>query len=170
VGSPEEVITEERLRDTYGIDVRIFSAVDPTSGDDFRFCIPVKEPRDILTSGLSGLENVFDGKSRINGDLAIIELGRGVSIEVSTQKEGKVKVYLPSNEILLSLSPLKSSGRNVLKGNISNIMQQGSNVKVAVDTGQSFEVLITEKSLKELGLQEKTEVYITFKATAVQVF
>jgi iron complex transport system ATP-binding protein len=171
VGSPEEVITEERLRDTYDIDVRIFSAVDPTCGDDVRFCVPVKDPRDILASGLAGLENVFEGQSRVNGDLAIVELGSGTSIEASTHKEGKVTVCLPSNEILLSLNPLKSSGRNVFKGYINSIIKQGPNViKVVVEAGQRFEVLITESSRTDLTLEEGTEVYIIFKATAVQVF
>jgi iron complex transport system ATP-binding protein len=42
VGSPDKVITEENLKETYEIDVRILSANDPVSGEEIRFCIPAK--------------------------------------------------------------------------------------------------------------------------------
>ena len=39
VGSPEEVMTEANLRDTYGIDVRILDTSDPISGKKLKYCI-----------------------------------------------------------------------------------------------------------------------------------
>jgi len=170
VGNPEEVITEENLRATYGIDVRIFSAIDPTSGDDIRFCIPASETTDILTSGLAGIENSFEGNSKIEGGIALIDIGGNSRLEAVTRKEGKVRVYLPSNEIILSTSRIKSSGRNVLKGQITELQEQDMTVKVGVDVGQKIAVLITRKSSANLGLRIGLNVYITIKASAVQVF
>jgi iron complex transport system ATP-binding protein len=42
-GPAEEVITEDNLKNTYGIDVRIYSADDPASGGQVRFCVPAEE-------------------------------------------------------------------------------------------------------------------------------
>jgi len=40
VGPPDEVMTEERLRQTYGMDVRLLTVEDPASGKTRRFCVP----------------------------------------------------------------------------------------------------------------------------------
>jgi ABC-type cobalamin/Fe3+-siderophores transport system ATPase subunit len=42
MGKPEQVITENSLRDIYGIDVRIFDVSDPATGEILRFCEPLK--------------------------------------------------------------------------------------------------------------------------------
>jgi iron complex transport system ATP-binding protein len=47
LGSPDKVITEENLKATYEIDVRILSAVDPVSGENIKFCMPAKENSNI---------------------------------------------------------------------------------------------------------------------------
>jgi iron complex transport system ATP-binding protein len=41
VGPPTEVMSEEQLRELYGIDVRILTGVDPRTGAHMRACIPV---------------------------------------------------------------------------------------------------------------------------------
>jgi iron complex transport system ATP-binding protein len=41
VGPPPEVMSEEQLRELYGIDVRILTGVDPATGTQMRACIPV---------------------------------------------------------------------------------------------------------------------------------
>ncbi len=42
-GNADKVITEENLKNTYGIDVRIFSADNPAGKEPVRFCIPAEE-------------------------------------------------------------------------------------------------------------------------------
>ena len=37
-GSPQEIVTETNLKQTYGIDVKIFSFSDPLTGEALRFC------------------------------------------------------------------------------------------------------------------------------------
>jgi iron complex transport system ATP-binding protein len=37
-GQPDEIVTEENLKQTYGIDVKIFTHLDPATGEEFRFC------------------------------------------------------------------------------------------------------------------------------------
>ena len=170
VGDPEEVITEENLRATYGMDVRIFSVIDPTNGDDLRFCVPASETADILTMGLAGIENSFEGGSKIEDGVALIHIGNSTRIEALTKKEGKVRVYLPSSEIILSTIKIRSSGRNVLKGQIIDLQDRDMRVKAKVDIGKKLTVLITRESSINLGLKVGMEVYLTIKAAALQVF
>jgi iron complex transport system ATP-binding protein len=37
-GSPREIVTEDSLKQTYDMDVKIFTFNDPVSGEEFRFC------------------------------------------------------------------------------------------------------------------------------------
>lgn len=37
-GDPGEIVTEDNLKQTYGIEVKIFKFQDPQSGEEFRFC------------------------------------------------------------------------------------------------------------------------------------
>jgi molybdopterin-binding protein len=43
-------------------------------------------------------------------------------------------------------------------------------VKVVVDTGLDFAVMITKESCAEMGLMIDSEVFVTFKTTSVQVY
>jgi hypothetical protein len=44
VGSPDDVINEESLREVYGMDVKILTGRDGTGSDEIKFCMPVLEP------------------------------------------------------------------------------------------------------------------------------
>lgn len=169
-GDPDDVINEQNLRTTYGIDVRVLSVADPDNGDKLKFCIPTNEVLDVIGSGLAGIENLLDGEARIKNGIAVIDIGKGTSIQAVTGIQGKVKVYLHSDEIILSKHPLESSGRNLLKGRIAEVSHMGVTVKLEIDVGQRLAVLITKKSFDELGFEKGAEVYATFKASAVQVF
>jgi len=170
VGDPERVVTEENLRETYGIDVKIFSAYDHAVGDDIRFCIPTRGSLDVVASGLPGIENVFEGVSKLEKGLARIDIGLNTVIEAVTNEEGKVKLHIPSSEIMVSKRPIKSSGRNVLKGHLVEVSDHDAILKLEVDVGQRLAVLITRKSFLDLGLKVGSAVYVTFKAQAVHVF
>ena len=37
-GDPRDIVTEENLKQTYGIDVKIYSFRDPATGEEVRFC------------------------------------------------------------------------------------------------------------------------------------
>jgi iron complex transport system ATP-binding protein len=54
LGSPDEVVTEENLRATYEIVVKILSAIDPTSGEEVKFCIPEKESTSMAVPSMAG--------------------------------------------------------------------------------------------------------------------
>jgi len=122
-----------------------------------------------LTS-FARLENVFSGVSEISdGSTSIIHVDDNLSIEASFNRAGKIAVHVRPEDILVSTKPLQSSARNVFKGRISGITDIGSIVRLTVDAGKKFSVQITKKSLTEMNLNVGSEVYLTFKASAVNL-
>jgi molybdopterin-binding protein len=80
-----------------------------------------------------------------------------------------VKVCIRPDEILLSKRPIRSSGRNTPKGKITEISDRGATVKLKVDAGREFAVMITKKSFLDMKPGVGSKVYITFKASAVHL-
>jgi len=57
----------------------------------------------------------------------------------------------------------------MFKGKIIQISDLDSLVKLKVDVGKPFSVQITKRSFNDLGLYLNAQVFITFKASSVQV-
>jgi len=121
-------------------------------------------------AGFARIENIFSGISCITTDgTAIIDVGGDVRIEAALKKEGNISVFIKPEDIILSKNQFTSSARNVLKGKIVEVYDLGSVVRLKVDVGKSFTVQITKRSFSEMGLNLNTEVFLTFKASSVQI-
>ena len=121
-----------------------------------------------LTS-FSRLENVFSGDSKINeDDTSTINVDGNLSIDASFYRTGKISVHVRPEDILVSAKPLQSSARNIFKGTIIGVTDDGSIVRLTVDAGKKFTVQITKKSLTKMNLNVGSEVYLTFKASSVR--
>ncbi len=127
-----------------------------------------RRPKSEFVAGFVGVENIFKGKSRAKENIFEINLD-GAKIEAATGREGDVKVCIRPDEILLSKRPIKSSGRNTLKGRITEISDRGATVKLKVDAGREFTVMITKKSFLDMKPSVGSKVYLTFKASAVHL-
>jgi iron complex transport system ATP-binding protein len=168
IGSPETIVNEENLKGVYGMDVKILEVAGEGTDDIVRFCIPATSPMDIIASGLEGIINVFEGESFPKNGIAQITLN-DVQLSAITRISGHVKVSIPSEGIIISRLPFSSGGQNTLKGKVTAIKAHGSALLLEIDISQRLSVLITQKSFKELGIFEGIDVFITFRATAVQV-
>jgi len=116
------------------------------------------------------LENLFSGKSRVLKEgTSLIDVGDGVEIEAALRKSGKISVFVRPEDIIMSRKPVSSSARNVFKGRIMEISDLGSVVRLKVDAGKQFVVQITKRSFKEMQLNLRSEVFLTFKASSVHV-
>jgi len=127
-----------------------------------------RKPKWEFVAKFVGVENIFPGKSELKKGLATIDIGN-VLIEAVTQKEGKVKVCIRPEDILLSKRPIKSSGRNMLQGKITEISDRGTTVKLKVDVGRELVVIITKRSFLDMKLRIGSEIYASFKASSVHV-
>ena len=118
----------------------------------------------------AAVENTFKGNANATGEGTIlVDVEGGIEVEAAAQKTGKISFFINPQDIILSNNALESSARNVLKGRITEILDQNTLVKLKVDVGVPFVVQITKRSFIQMGLNLNAEVYIAFKASSVQV-
>jgi molybdopterin-binding protein len=110
-------------------------------------------------ASFAAVDNTFTGTAEVTATgISEVDVGNGVQIEVTAQRQGAITLFA-----------VKSSARNVFKGKITEISDLDSLVKLKVDIGRLFTVQITKQSFNEMGLCLNAEVFITFKASSVQV-
>jgi len=115
------------------------------------------------------IDNIFTGTSRVTGDgISVIEIGSKVQIEAAFQKSGKLTVYVRPEDIILSRNSLMSSARNVFRGRIAEMVDLGPVMRLKVNAGKEFVVQVTRRSFNEMKLNIGSEVFLVFKASAVQ--
>nr|WP_284703663.1 excisionase family DNA-binding protein [Clostridium swellfunianum] len=93
-----------------------------------------------------------------------------VKIYVDTPLEGKVKISIRPENIILSKGTFISSARNIHKGKVIDTINEDSRVLVSVDIGITIKALITMKSLIEMDISKGTELYVIFKTMSVTVY
>lgn len=128
-----------------------------------------RKPKSEFVADFVGVENVFEGVSTCEDGICKIEVDGGLEIEAVSNKEGDVKACIRSDEILVSKQPVRSSGRNMVGGTVKEVVNLESTVRLLVDAGEDFTVLVTKKSLSEMGIEVGDEVYLIFKASSVHV-
>jgi tungstate transport system ATP-binding protein len=116
------------------------------------------------------LENVFSGESEILREgTSVVKVDDGVDMEAALRKSGKVTIFVRPEDIVVSKKTIPSSARNVFKGKIFEISDLGAVVKLRVDAGKEFVVQITKRSFLEMQLNVGSTVFLTFKASSVQL-
>ncbi len=121
-------------------------------------------------ASFAAVDNTFSGTAKNSGSgTSIVNLGNGVIVEAAADKTGEIRLFINPRDIILSKTPVVSSARNVLHGKICAINDLNSLVKLTVDVGKPFSVQITKKSFDELNLNLGVEVFITFKASSVEI-
>ncbi len=121
-------------------------------------------------SNFALIGNVFTGVSEVGADgLATIDVGASWKIEATTSKRGKVTVLIRPEDIIVSKEPVQSSARNVLKGRVVEILQDGQKVRMRVNAEREFLVTVTTRSFEEMKLEQGSLVFLAFKASSVNV-
>jgi molybdopterin-binding protein len=119
----------------------------------------------------AAVDNRFSGKAQLTAEgTALVDIGNGVLVEVTAQKQGEISIFISPQDIILCKTAIHSSARNEFKGEIVEVADSDSVVKLKVDVGKIFAVQITKKSFKEMELNLGSDVYIAFKASSVNVF
>lgn len=93
---------------------------------------------------------------------------------------GKLKLYanpvqtdarhiaIDPREIIISRHADKdSSARNQLPGRLTQIAEEGNDVRLSIDCHEVFQVIISPESLQQLQLQLGDKLWLSFKASAV---
>jgi len=56
-----------------------------------------------------------------------------------------------------------------LKGKVTEVLDLNRQVQLRVDAGKEFTAIITRRSFEEMAINLGSQVYLTFKASAVHV-
>jgi len=113
----------------------------------------------------SPLINLFTGQ--LNG--SIFNTGQ-IEILCVDKNQTYQHVSIDPHEIVLSKQRLDSSMRNEYQGRVVVIAEEHGKVRVAVQAGELFQVLITPTSLSTLALNLGDAVWVSFKSNALVFF
>lgn len=116
----------------------------------------------------SKAENLYDAEIISEGNLKYA-LTNSIKMNVSTELEGMVKIYIGPEDIILALSSFVSSARNVFKGTVTDLIIDEQSVKVHLNIGIPMVVLITKQSMIDMNIKKGDQLYAIFKAMAVKV-
>lgn len=118
----------------------------------------------------STMHNLFGGTIKASADGPYFDTGQ-VHIWIPQEFSSSPYNHISINpdDIIVSKEPFASSARNRYEGTITQVVDQGGRVDLVVNAGESFRVQITGHSLRRLGLNVGSRIYITFKATSVHL-
>ncbi len=121
-------------------------------------------------ASFAAVENTLTGEARIANDgTTLVDIGNDVNIVAVTRKTGKISIFISPDDIILSKTTFSSSARNSFEGSVIEIVDMNSVVKLRVDVGKFFTVHITRRSFEEMNINLGSKVFLTFKASSVQV-
>ncbi|MDD5509238.1 MAG: ABC transporter ATP-binding protein [Dehalococcoidales bacterium] len=129
-----------------------------------------RQPGSEFVARFAMVRNIFRGEviEGENGDaLFCVD---GVSLSVVTGYRGFYHASLRPEDIIVSHAPFPSSARNSFGGQITAIADKGSTLLLTVRVPPDFICLITRNSFDAMDLSIGDKVYITFKASAVNIF
>ena len=121
-----------------------------------------RAPRTPYVAELVGL-NLFRGASR-GGTVA---LDGGGALHAATAPDGPVLLTVAPSAVSLHRRPPEGSPRNVWRGRVSGVEQQGAVVRVAVEGQPAVLADVTTAAVAELDLVPGQDVWVSVKATEV---
>jgi molybdate/tungstate transport system ATP-binding protein len=126
-----------------------------------------KRPSSAFVADFVGMKNLFHAEFK--GTKALVS---GLEIELGvTPPNSHGYIAIRPEDIVISTRRFSSSMRNAFPAKVTAIMDQGFYYEVRAQSGEvGFASLITKSSLIELKLRETSDVFVSFKATAVHFF
>jgi len=129
-----------------------------------------RHPKDEFVADFVGTENIIKGfASDGNDSLTIIDTGN-IILESAEKKTGDVHATIRPEDITLSNDKVPTSARNVFKGHITEMYDLGTIIKLNINIGEPLVLVLTRQSFLDLELNIGKQIYVYFKATAVNLF
>lgn len=126
-----------------------------------------QKPVNEFVANFTGIKNFFVAEF-LPGNIA--KINGTAEIRVSNQNGlTNGKIIIRGEEIIISNEKLESSAANNFKGLILQIIPYLTNYEVIVNIGIELSVVISEESLHSLKFAEGSEVWVSFKSTAIKL-
>lgn len=133
-----------------------------------------QHPRHAFTASFIGIKNFYSarflppGPNALHG-LSCAQISPEVSFFLQNQlPDGDGFIILEAEDITLSHARPDSSARNNFKGTILEISPGMKGLEVTVDIGIPVHAIITRNALDDLQLREGTDIWVSFKASALR--
>ncbi len=186
-GRTREALRKElrRLHDTMDITVlhithnfdEVFSLADRVAVMNHGEIVQVGAPDEVFRkpncefiADFMGVENLFKGTCRQDGDHTIIETEAFSLVSTTPAAAGQVFVSVRPEDIMLSKAIPEISAQNVIRGMVRESTDGGTVMRMVVDAGLPFVVTLTRQAYQDLDIKEGDSVYLIFKAASVHVF
>lgn len=118
----------------------------------------------------SAMHNLFSGHFEQTQEGISFDTGAiHIWVTPDTLPVDSTHVTIDPENIIVSKEPFASSARNRFEGVISQIVAQEGKILLEIHSQETFKVLITEHSLRDIGLGIGSRVYLTFKASSVNI-
>ncbi len=129
----------------------------------------VYHPVSHSVASIFGEVNKFEVKvESCNSGMCSAALGDSRIFFLGDFKDGeKILLFIRPEDILLKTVSTKTSARNNFSGIVKDVSFTGPLVRVVVESGQTFIVLISKQSFEELAIKKYKPVFLSFKLTAV---
>lgn len=117
-------------------------------------------------------ENLFKGVIEEKNGVKYFKVFGNIkfTIAIVSDKVGPAYISIDAKDIVLSYEQFQSSARNTFSGKIIKIIEQNHLVKLEVDVGLPLVTTITRESFQKMNLNLGRKVYLTFKASVVEVY
>ncbi len=126
-------------------------------------------PTTTFVAHFIGIRNYFRVRTTADGHGMNAKTEEGLTIQLQEECDATEGfVLIRGEDILLANEPVISSAANSFRGTITEIQPTPRGIEVCVDTGTMFYALITQSSLRRLGLAVGGVVWVHFKATAAR--
>ncbi len=134
----------------------------------------LREPRTRYVATLLGL-NLMPGRvlTRGPGEEVVLATPRGQVMAVGGGPGDDLFVVVSPDQVTLSLEQPAGSARNVLSGEIDEILPEppyGERLRVVIGPAPAFVAEITARAAAHLGLTVGQRVHASFKATSVAIY
>ena len=126
-------------------------------------------PKSEFVAGFVGIKNVYQGKADREGGGSVVSLD-GCQIYSALEMEGKVHVTIRPEDIVVSHKSFDSSARNQMRGKVVAVVEKGPLVYVTADCGVEVTAAITRESFKQLSITLDDDIWMTIKASSVNLF
>lgn len=126
-------------------------------------------PRTEFVARFTGIRNFYSGvlEDEKSGPGKFITNGLEITL-LSDEPPGSGFVVIRAEDIIISAKMPDSSAVNNFPGKITDITPARRGTELIVDFGIRAAALVSDKSVKALGLKTGKEVWVSFKASAIK--